>query len=389
MINFPENTSTQDNALIERPIVEDSPRTKTKIAGVLRKSIQIPEISRQASVASLPFPDSKTMKAIVCNQYGSPETMIMMDVAIPVPKENEILVKVFAASVNANEWHNLTGKPFLVRLVGTGLLKPKHKIPGADIAGKVEAVGNKVTHFKPGDEVFGECGYGGYADYVCVDENRLVMKPANLKFEEAAAVPMAALTALQGLRDKGHIRQGQKVLINGASGGVGTFAVQLAKTYGAEVTGVCTTTKMHMVHSIGADRVVDYTRKDITKNGQSFDLIFDIAAYRSVSDYKKILNTGGKYIMAGGAVKMIFQLIMLAAMRFFFGSKSGRKMGFMIAKISRADLLLLKELLETYKIKPVIDRSFPLHEAASALRYFEDGHTCGKIIITIDQTGNT
>ena len=252
------------------------------------------------------------MKAIVYTKFGSPDVLELQEVATPVPKAHEILVKVRAASVNAYDWRHLRADPFLIRFMGAGLFKPSHRILGADIAGQVEAVGGEVTQFKPGDEVFGEGGYGGFAEYACVDENRFVPKPAALSFEEAAAAPMAALTALQGLRDSGQIKAGQKVLINGASGGVGTFAVQIAKAFGAEVTGVCSTSKMDLVRSIGADHVVDYTREDVTKSERRYDLIFDVAAFRPVSEYKRVLNPGGIYVVAGGSIGRIFQIMFLS-----------------------------------------------------------------------------
>ena len=252
------------------------------------------------------------MKAIVYTKYGPPDVLHLEEVEKPIPKDNEILIKVHAASVNAYDWRHLRADPFFIRLMGVGLLRPKHKILGADIAGRVEAVGRNVTQFRPGDDVFGEGSYGGFAEFVCVDEKRVVLKPADLTFEEAAAVPMAALTALQGLRDKGQIQAGQKVLINGASGGVGTFAVQIAKSFGTEVTGVCSTAKMDLVRSIGADHVIDYTQEDVTNNGQQYDLIFDNAAYRSISKYRRILSPGGRYVLAGGSMARLFQLMLMS-----------------------------------------------------------------------------
>ena len=233
------------------------------------------------------------MKAIVYAKYGSPDVLRLEEVEKPVPREDQLLLKVRASSVNAYELRHVRADPFMIRLMGAGLFKPKHRILGADVAGEVEAVGRQVTRFKPGDAVFGEGGYGGYAEYVCVDEKRVVHKPSDLTFEEAAAAPMAALTALQGLRDDGHIRAGQKVLINGASGGVGTFAVQIAKAFETEVTGVCRTSKMDLVRSIGADEVIDYTREDVTRQERRYDLIFDVAAFRPVSEYKRILAPEG------------------------------------------------------------------------------------------------
>jgi NADPH:quinone reductase-like Zn-dependent oxidoreductase len=316
------------------------------------------------------------MKAVVYTKFGPPDVLQLREVGKPVPKENEILIKVRAASVNAYDWRHLRADPFFIRLMGAGLLRPKHRILGADIAGQVEAVGRNVTQFRPGDDVFGEGGYGGFAEFVCVDEKRFVLKPAHLSFEDAAAVPMAGLTALQGLRDKGRIQAGQKVLINGASGGVGTFAVQIARSFGTEVTGVCSTTKMDLVRSIGADHVIDYTLEDVTKNAQKYDLIFDIAAYRSISKYKRILGPCGNYVLAGGSMARILQLMVM--------SMTGVKnMGLMVAKINQKDLQFILELMNAGKVKAIIDRRYPLNETADALRYLEEGHARGKVVITM------
>jgi NADPH:quinone reductase-like Zn-dependent oxidoreductase len=326
------------------------------------------------------------MKAIVYTKYGPPDVLELKEVEKPTPKENEVLVKVHAASVNPLDWHYLRGKPFFMRLTGAGLLKPKNKLLGADKAGRVEAVGKNVKQFQPGDEVFGASKLGGFAEYVCVTENKLVLKPANISFEEAAAVPVAAVTALQGLRDKGQIQPGQKVLINGASGGVGTFAVQIAKSFGTEVTGVCSTRNLDMVRSIGADQVIDYTQEDFTQNGQRYDLIIDAAAYRSVSDYKRALSPKGIYVMIGGSMVRVFQVMFLGPLISMLGSK---KMGFMMANINKKDLGFLKELLETGKVVPVIDRRYPLSEVAEAIRYLEKGHAQGKVVITLEHNDKT
>jgi NADPH:quinone reductase-like Zn-dependent oxidoreductase len=318
------------------------------------------------------------MKAIVTTKFGPPDVLQLREVEKPAPKDNEILLKVRAASVNPYDWRHLRADPFFIRFMGAGLIKPKHKILGADMAGRVEAVGGRVRQFQPGDEVFGEGGYGGFAEYACAPADRFVLKPADLTFEEAAAVPMAALTALQGLRDHGQIQAGQKVLINGASGGVGTFAVQIAKSFGAEVTGVCRTEKMDLVRSVGADRVIDYTQEDVTKNKQHYDLIFDVAAYRSSSDYKRILGSGGIYVVAGGSIARMFQ-IMLKSM---IGAKN-KRMKVMVAKVEPKDLLFIIELIGAGKVRPIIDRRFQLNETAEALRYLEEGHACGKVVISV------
>ncbi len=318
------------------------------------------------------------MKAIVYNKFGPPEFLHLSEIEKPVPSGNEVLVKVRAASVNAYDWRHLRGDPYLIHFMGAGILKPKHPVLGADIAGVVEIVGENVTTFKPGDEVFGEVGYGGFAEYVRADPNRLVLKPASVSFEDAAAAPMAALTALQGLRDHGKIQSGQKVLINGASGGVGSFAVQIAKSFETDVTGVCSTSKMDMVLLIGAENVIDYKKEDVTKLKEKYDLIFDTAAYRPADEYKRILNPGGKYVVAGGSIKRIFQLIIQ--------SKTGAKYTeIIIAKVNRKDLQFIGELLETGKVKPAIDKVYPLEETAQAVRYLEDGKARGKVVIAMNE----
>jgi 2-desacetyl-2-hydroxyethyl bacteriochlorophyllide A dehydrogenase len=322
------------------------------------------------------------MKAIIYTKYGPPEVLQLKEIEKPVPKDNEVLVKVFAASANPADWHMIRGEPKFARLV-FGLFKPKNIIPGIDIAGKVEAVGKNVKEFQPGDEVFGDCGWGGaFAEYVCVSEKRLVLKPANISFEEAASVFVAAITALQGLRDKGKIQSGQKVLIIGASGGVGTFAVQLAKYFGAEVTGVCSTRNLELVRSIRADNVIDYTKEDFTNTGQQYDLIIDNVANRSVSDLKRALSPNGFCVIVGfSSLSRMFQHIFLGSLISMTGNKKIISLG--AARPNKKDLVLLKELLESGKIKPVIDRRYPLSEVPEAIRYLEEGHARGKVVITI------
>jgi NADPH:quinone reductase-like Zn-dependent oxidoreductase len=325
------------------------------------------------------------MKAIVYQKYGSPDVLELREVEKPAPGVGEVLVKVYATAVNYADFALLTGKPFLVRLMAGGLLNPKNQILGADVAGRVEAVGSGVRQFQPGDEVFGDisgCGLGGLAEYVSVPENVLVSKPANITFEQAAAVPMAAVTALQGLRNKGQIQTGQKVLINGASGGVGTFAVQIAKSFGAEVTAVCSTGKMNMVRSIGADHVVDYTQENFTQNGRCYDLILAANGYHPISDYKQALNPQGTYVCTGGTMPQIFQSILLGPLMSMSGNK---KVGNLAAKPDQKDLAFMKELLEVGKVVPVIDRCYPLNETAEALRYLGEGHAKGKVVITVAQ----
>jgi NADPH:quinone reductase-like Zn-dependent oxidoreductase len=322
------------------------------------------------------------MKAIVYTQYGPPDVLQLKEVAKPVPKDNQVLVKVQAASINTLDLA-MRG-PFLARIITGGLLKPKDPRLGADIAGRVEAVGTNVTQFQPGDEVFGVVA-GGFAEYACAAENQVALKPANLSFEEAAAIPVAALTALQGLRDKGHIQKGQKVLIHGASGGVGTFAVQIAKAFGAEVTAVCSTRNVDMARSIGADQVIDYTQKDVTRTGQRYDLILAVNGYHPIFAYRRALRPKGRYVLVGGSKAHVFQALLQALLLGPVISRTGKQqMGFMgIAKINQQDLVYVKELLEAGKVVPVIERRYPLGETAEALRYLEEGHARGKVVITV------
>jgi NADPH:quinone reductase-like Zn-dependent oxidoreductase len=327
--------------------------------------------------------EHEDMRAIVYHTYGSPDVLKLEAVQKPVPQDDKVLVQVHATSVNAGDWHLLRAKPSLMRLMGFGLLKPKHTILGSDIAGRVEAVGRNVTQFQPGDEVFGNTakyGFGGFAEYVSVPEEALVLKPAKISFEEAAAVPQAAVTALQGLRDKGHIQKGQKVLIQGASGGIGTFAVQLAKAFGAEVTAVCSTRNVDIMRSIGADQVIDYTQEDFTRNGQQYDLILAANGYHSISDYKRALRPTGTYVTTGGSDAQLFQTMLLGP----WISMTGRqKMGNSAHKPNQKDLIVMKELIEAGKVTPVIDRRFPLRDVADAIRYLEAGHAQGKVVITV------
>ncbi|WP_081637819.1 NAD(P)-dependent alcohol dehydrogenase [Paenisporosarcina sp. HGH0030] len=306
----------------------------------------------------------------------------MSEVEKPTPEDNQVLVKIHAASVNYGNLVLLRGEPFLARFA-FGLLKPKYSIPGGDIAGRVEAVGKYVKQFQPGDEVFGDlssCGWSGFAEYVAVPENALAIKPANISFVEAAAVPMAGVTALQGLRDKGKIQSGQKVLINGASGGVGTFAVQIAKSFGAEVTAVCSTRNVDIVQSIGAAHVIDYTKEDFTKKAERYDLILAVNGYKPISAYKRSLNPKGNYVMVGGAGAQLTQAMVLGPWHSFISNK---KMGTMLQSANQKDLIFMKELLEAGKVKPVIDRCYKISEVPDAFRYFEEGHAQGKVVITV------
>ena len=324
-----------------------------------------------------------TMKAIVRERYGSPEVLELKDVARPVVDDDSVLVRVRAASINAYDWHMMRGSPSLVRMMA-GLRKPKSSAMGVDLAGQVEAVGKNVTQFRPGDEVFGS-RVGSLAEYVrATAKSFLAPKPAGLTFEQAAAVPLAATTALQGLRDKGQLKPGQRVLINGASGGVGTFAVQIAKALGAHVTAVCSTSKADMARSLGADEVIDYTREDFTRRGQRYDLILDVAATGSLSSRMRALEPNGILVAVGsadgGGMASIAVGLLEAAVRSRFGSQ---KMPFFLAHNSMEDLLLLKELIEAGKVRPVIDRTYPLSETADAMRYLEEGHARGKVVVTV------
>jgi len=314
------------------------------------------------------------MKAVVCTRYGPPEALELQEIEKPIPKETEILIRVRAASVNPLDFHSLQGRPAIGRIL-TGMSKPKNDRTGVDLAGVVEMVGKAVTRFRPGDEVFGT-SRGAFAEYVCTQGNALALKPGNLTFEQAAAVPVAAFTALQGLRDKGQIQVGQKVLISSASGGVGTFAVQIAKAFGAEVTAVCSQRNVEQAWSLGADRVIDYTQEDFTQNGKRYDLLFDSVGDHSPSACKRILNPTGIYVMVGGPLPHLLAGLVLS--RF-----SKQRMVFFIAGSNNDDLIVLKDLIEAGKVTPVIDRLYPLSEIREALNYLGEGHARGKIVITI------
>jgi NADPH:quinone reductase-like Zn-dependent oxidoreductase len=317
------------------------------------------------------------MKAIIRTGYGSPDVLQLKELEKPTPGEGEVLVKIQAAAVNPADYHRLRSR--LAHFVGWLLRVPDYPGLGIDVAGRVEAVGVNVTQFQPGDEVFGGCA-GSFAEYTSARENRLALKPGNISFDAAAAVPVAALTALQGLRDTGKITSGQSVLVNGASGGVGTFAVQIAKSYGTEVTGVCRTRNLEMVRSIGADHVIDYTREDFTRNGQRYDLIYDAVGNHSISDYQRALQPNGTCVVAGfKGLPRLFEYLVLGPLRSKTGNKKVGLMG--IAKINRQDLVVLQELLEAGKVVSVIDRRYPLSKTAEAIRYLEEGHAKGKVVI--------
>ena len=322
------------------------------------------------------------MKAIIQPEYGSPDVLRFEEIDQPVVADHAVLMRVRAASVNPRDWHFLRGLPYVMRPLGLRI--PRSGVLGSDVAGRIEAVGGKVTRFRPGDEVFGHVPADAFAEHACFPEEILGHKPASLTFEEAAAVPLAALTALQGLRDHGRVQPGQKVLIIGASGGVGTFAVQLAKFFGAEVTGVCSARNVDMVRSIGADHVIDYTREDFTRSGRKYDLIFQLAGTRSPSDCSRALTPKGALIVSSGESRgrwfgPIGRILRAVALSPFVGQ---RLLSFE-AKPSARDLDVLKELIEAGKLSPVIDRTYSLSEVPEALRYLEKGHARGKVVITV------
>ena len=320
------------------------------------------------------------MKAIVCSKYGHPLDVIQLkEIEKPTPTDNQVLVKVHAASINISDLAPIRGV-FLARLLGTGFLRPKRTMVGADIAGRVEVVGKNVTQFRPGDEVFGDAS-GSCAEYACAREDLLVLKPANVTFEQGATVGVAATSALQGLR-AGKIQHGQKVLVNGASGAVGTFAVQIAKSFGTEVTAVCSPKNLANARAMGADHVIDYTQEDFTRNGQTYDLILAVNGFHPILDYRRALSPKGICVVLGGKIPQIIQALLWGPL---ISKNGGRKIGFMgIAKLNQKDLVFLKELLEAGKVKPVIDRRYPLSETAEAMQYLEEGHAQGKVVITLE-----
>jgi NADPH:quinone reductase-like Zn-dependent oxidoreductase len=321
------------------------------------------------------------MKAVLITNYGPPEKLQLAEVEMPVPKDHQIVVKVHAASINAADWRRFTMPGILRRVFGGGFSQPRDPRIGIDVAGTVVAVGKDVTEFEPGDAVFG-VSPGSFAEYTCNGASKFALKPPNVSFEEAAAVPVAAFTALQGLRDKGQIRAGQKVLVDGASGGVGVYAVQIAKAFGAEVTAVCSTRNLEMARSLGADYVIDYTREDFTKSGQRSDLILAVNGHHPLRHYRRALNTAGICVVVGGSLSQVFQAMLLGPLLSKFGSKKISFMG--IATSPREDLLVLKEFVEAGKIVPVIDQSYPLSQTAEALRHVIDEHARGKVVITMN-----
>jgi NADPH:quinone reductase-like Zn-dependent oxidoreductase len=322
------------------------------------------------------------MKAVVYRDYGPPDVLGLEEVAKPLPAENEVLVRVRAASVNPYDWHFMRGEPYLLRL-SAGLGKPKFQRLGADVAGQVEAVGSKVIRFKPGDDVFGTCR-GSFAEYACAREASLAINPGGVTFEQAASLPIAAITALQALRDKGHIQPGHKVLINGASGGVGTFGVQIAKSFGAHVTGICSTRKVEMARSLGADRVIDYTRENFTQSDERYDLILDNAGNHRLSDIRRVLTPKGNYVMAGGTSSRWFSFMVRPLTAAVMTRFVRQNLTMVLAKINNEDLAALGELVQCGKVKPMIERRYPLCEVAEAVRYVEKGHARGKVVIVVD-----
>jgi NADPH:quinone reductase-like Zn-dependent oxidoreductase len=325
--------------------------------------------------------DASIMRAVVQSVYGGPEVLTLSDVEKPTPEDDEALIRVVAASVGAGDWHLMRGSPFLIRLIYGGYRRPKFPTPGVDIAGRVEAVGRNVTTFGPGDAVIAdlsEHGFGGFAEYVCVPATTLASKPATIPFDVAAASPTSGVAALQALRDAGELRAGESVLVNGASGGVGTFAVQIAKHLGAEVTGVCSTAKMELVRSIGADHVIDYTEENVTATGEQYDLILDTAGSHSMNDYRRALTPIGRYVMVGGPTGRFLRALILGPVL----SKTGdRRYKSFNLKVDRDDLAFVAGLLESGDLTPVIDRHYPLKKVSDAIRYLEDGRATGKVVI--------
>jgi NADPH:quinone reductase-like Zn-dependent oxidoreductase len=325
------------------------------------------------------------VKAVVYTRYGSPDVLELRDVPRPVPRDYQVLVSVRAASVNFIDWIRCALPPLYVRLLDDRLVKSLNTILGVDLAGRVEAVGASVTRFRPGDEVFGLAAgaVGAFAEYACAAERSLALKPTNVSFEAAAAVPNAGMVALQGLRDKGQIRAGQRVLVYGASGGIGTFAVQIAKAFGAEVTAICRTRNLDLARSVGADHVIDYTRDDFTQTGQRYDLIAAVNGYRSILAYRRALAPGGTYVMVGGTLAQALQAVVLGPLLSRVGTQ---RMTHLPVRANHADLVFLAELLQAGKLEPVIDRHYPLSETAAAIRYLIEAHARGKVIITVDHT---
>ncbi len=387
--------------LTTEPSAEKSPRRKGRIRRVLKRVFYLIIVliggfaiyawatgARQEPIDT----GEPHMKAVVYTNYGSPDVLEIRDIKKPAPNDDQVLVKVRAASLNPLDWHFMEGTPYIMRALGAGLRKPKDPRLGVDLAGEVEAVGKNVTQFKPGDEVFGTGHGAAFAEYVCAGKTKLALKPANLTFEQAAAVPVAGLTALQGLRDKGKVQPGQKVLINGASGGVGTFAVQIAKSFGADVTGVCSTRNLDMVRSLGADHVIDYTKEDFMKSTERYDVILDNVGTQPLLGFKRVLKPKGIYVLIGGGgpndgriVGPMARPIKTMLMSPFIS----QKMGMMLAEIRQDDLTKMSDLMQAGKVTPVIDRTYPLSQIREAMKYLEAGHARGKVILTVEQENKT
>lgn len=322
------------------------------------------------------------MKAIVQERYGPFEVLKYREVEKPIPGDDEVLVKVHAAAINSGNMFMVNGKPFISRL-SSGLLKPKFLNPGSDVAGRVETAGKNVAAFKPGDDVLGDNspdGFSTFAEYVCVPENRLALKPKNISFEEAAAIPQAALVALQGLRDVGQIHAGQKVLVIGASGGNGTFAVQIAKAFGAEVTAICSRRNIELVRSLGADHVIDYTETDFVETVEKFDLIIAMGGYRTLKDYSHVLHPGGTFVWAGGPLKGLFETMLLGPI---ISRQQNIKISSLNQHPNQADLVFVAELMKTGKVRSMIDRTFTLQQTADAFKYYKAGHMQGKVVVVV------
>jgi NADPH:quinone reductase-like Zn-dependent oxidoreductase len=359
---------------------------KTHLQLLITASCAAALLCADTTLAQTPGPTGASrMKAYVYRDFGSPDVLRLEEIEKPVPTANQLLIRVRAVSVNPLDWHYMEGTPYLGRLVEFGFLRPKNTRLGVDYAGTVEAVGKEVTQFKPGDEVYGN-RFGAFAEYICATDKALASKPANLTFEQAAAIPVAGVTALQGLRDKGKLQPGQKVLINGASGGVGTFAVQIAKSSGAEVTGVCSGRNVELVRSLGADHVVDYTKEDFTKSGQHYDLIIDNVGNRSVLEYTRVLNPQGRLVMIGGGgpenqgfIGPLIKPLKMVVLKRFLTQEAGS----MLAQMNQKDLTILADLVQTDKITPVIDKTYPFSQLPEAMRYLETGRARGKVVVTV------
>jgi NADPH:quinone reductase-like Zn-dependent oxidoreductase len=366
---------------------------KTNLPTVITTSCLAALFAMSNAAAQTPTPAvGERIKVYTYREYGSPDVLRLEEIEKPVPTDDQVLVKVRAASVNPLDWHYMEGTPYIVRPLEFGLFRPKVARLGVDMAGQVEAVGKNVTAFKPGDEVFGQ-RFGAFGEYVAVRADRaLVTKPSGVTFEQAAALPVAAITALQGLRDKGKVQAGQKVLINGASGGVGTFAVQLAKMMGAEVTGVCSGRNIELVKSLGADHVIDYTKEDYTKNGQRYDVMIDNVANHSFLENAGVLNPQGKYVMIGGGgiedqgfIGPMVLPIKIALIKRFVSQEAG----FMVAEVTKTDLSYLADLVQSGKLKVVIDKTYPLRQLPEAMRYLETGRARGKVVVTVGDNTET